>query len=102
MVGLSVTGNVAPEKVKAVPVKLAALTVTGEVPVEVSVTDRVAVVPTGSSPKFSAVVLTVSTGLEGLVPVPLRLTAIVAAAEELLEMVMVPLSVPVAVGSKLT
>ena len=47
IVGLSVTGNVAPENVNPAPVIFAAFTVTGDVPVEVSVTIWVTGVPIG-------------------------------------------------------
>ena len=102
MFGFSVTGNVAPENVKPAPVRLAALTDTGEVPVEVRVKGSVIGVPTGSSPKFRVVELRERTGLAGLVPIPLRLTVIVLAVGELLAMVIVPLAAPATVGSKLT
>jgi hypothetical protein len=102
IVGFNVTGNVMPEKVKPAPVMVAALTVTGEVPVEVRVTGRVTGLPTGSSPKFKPVELMVSTGLVGLVPVPLRLTTIRPLAYEVLTMWMAPLAAPATVGLKLT
>ena len=100
--GFRVTGNVAPETEKPTPVRLAALTVTGEVPVDVSVTGKLAAVPTGSSPKLKLVVLKLSTGLVELVPVPLRVTVNALPVDELLEMVIVPLAEPATVGSKLT
>jgi len=73
MPGFRVTGKVAPENVKPVPVRVAELTVTAVLPLEVSDTDWVAAVPTGSSPKFRLVLLNVSTGF-GETPVPERLT----------------------------
>ena len=102
MVGLRVTGNSAPEYVNPEPVRLALLTVTGEVPDEVRFTDWVMGVPTGSSPKLRLVVLNVSTGSAGFVPVPLRLTVLVLPPEELLEIVMLPLAAPAVAGSKFT
>jgi hypothetical protein len=54
---------VAPDIVKPVPVSVAALTVTGEVPVEVKVTDCVAGVFRTTSPKATLVALTPSTGV---------------------------------------
>ena len=102
MFGLNVTGKVAPEYVKPVPARVTALTVTAEVPVEVSLTGRVAAVPIGSLPKLKVVVLRASIGFVALVPVPLRVTVLVLPVDELLEMVIVPLAAPVAVGSKLT
>ena len=62
MVGFRVTGNVAPEKLNPVPVMLAALMVTGDVPVEERVTDCVKAVPTGSLPKFRLLLLKVRAG----------------------------------------
>jgi hypothetical protein len=70
--------------------------------VDVRVTDKVTGVLTGSLPKLKLVVLKVSIGLTGLVPVPLRLTMLVAPLEELLEIAMLPLAAPATVGSKLT
>lgn len=99
MVGFSVTGNVAPEKEKPVPVKLAALTVTGAVPVEVRVTGSVTGVPTASFPKLMVVVLRVRVGL---VPVPLKFTVVVVLPVDELEMTTVPVAAPAAVGLKLT
>jgi hypothetical protein len=57
---LSVTGNVAPEKVNPVPLIAAALTVNGAFPVEVKVTVCVIAVFTGSLPKLKLDVLTLS------------------------------------------
>ena len=67
MFGLSVTGKVAPEKVNPAPARLAALTVTGPVPVEVSVTGSVTAVPTGSFPKLMVEVLRLSVAVAGAV-----------------------------------
>jgi hypothetical protein len=92
---------VAPEKVKPMPDRVAVLTVTGEVPVEVSVIGRVTGTPTGASPKFKVVVLRERTGLVEFVPVPLRPTVAELSPAELLAMVMVPFADPVAVGLKL-
>ncbi len=100
IVGFKVTGNVAPEKLNSAPVRLAALTVTGVVPVDVSVTDSVRAVLIGSSPKLSVLVLNVSTGL--VVPVPLSVTVAVLPVDELLEIVTVPLAAPATVGLNVT
>jgi hypothetical protein len=103
MFGLNVTGKVAPEIVNPVPLRLAALTVTAELPVEVKVTDCVAGLPRGTLPKFKLVVLKVNTGFVlVLPPVPLRLTVIVEPVEELLAMERAPASAPATCGSKLT
>lgn len=101
MPGFRVTGNVAPEKLNPAPAMLAALTVTGDAPVDVRVTDSVSAVPTGSLPKLTLLVLKVRTGF-ALSPVPLRLTVNVLPVDELLEMVIVPLAAPATVGSNLT
>jgi hypothetical protein len=99
MFGFSVTGNVAPEKANPEPVMLAALTVTGDVPVELRVRGCVRAVPTGSLPKFTLLLLKVRIGS---IPVPLRLTVNVLPVDELLDIVIVPLSDPATFGSKLT
>jgi hypothetical protein len=57
MLGLRVTGNVAPDMVKPDPVRDAALMVTGAVPVDVRVTDCVAGVFTATLPNEREVVL---------------------------------------------
>lgn len=91
----------APENEKPVPVRLVELTVTAVLPVEVSDTDCVAAVPTGSSPNLRLVLLKVSTGLEET-PVPERLTKEGLPLWVLLEMLIEPLAAPATVGSKLT
>ena len=93
------TGNEGPVIEKPVPAKVAELTVTAAVPEEVNVRVCVALVLSGSLPKASAPALKVSCGA---VPVPLRATVLVLPLDELLEMVIVPLAAPAAVGSKLT
>jgi hypothetical protein len=61
--GLNVTGKVIPDTVKSVPVRAAALIVTGTVPTEVKVTGcGVAAVFTKTLPKATLVVLTLSVG----------------------------------------
>jgi hypothetical protein len=60
--GFSVTGKVAPDQVKPAPVSVAALIVTGAVPVELRETDRVAGVFTVTSPKERLVELRVRVG----------------------------------------
>jgi hypothetical protein len=103
MVGFRVTGNVTPEMVNPVPVRLAAPTVTAEVPVEVRVTVCVTGVPMMTLPKFKLVVLKVNTGFAlAPAPVPLRLAVIVEPVDELLAMEREPVSVPAALGSKVT
>ncbi len=98
--GFSVTGNVAPDTVKPVPVIPAELTVTAVVPVEVSVTGRVALEPSITSPKVRLLGLTVSTS--EVVPVPLKLTEVVGFVDEVLLIVNVPVTDPAVVGANFT
>ncbi len=81
-VGFKVTGNVAPDIVKPVPVRVPALMVTGDVPVEVNVTGWVDDVLTVTSPNVRLAALIVNCGLVAAVPVPLRLTTAVLLVEE--------------------
>jgi hypothetical protein len=61
---VSVSGKVAPETEKPVPVKVAALMVTAEVPVELKVTDcAVAAVFTETLPKETALELMLRMGV---------------------------------------
>jgi hypothetical protein len=64
--GLSVTGKVAPENEKPAPVSVAALTVTGTLPLEVSVTGRVEAVLVATLPNDRLFVLTVNAGAAAL------------------------------------
>jgi hypothetical protein len=100
--GFKVTGKLAPERVNPVPVKVAALIVTGAVPLEVRVTGWVDVEPTATLPKLKLAGLTVSCGVVAASPVPLRLTSVVAFEEELLLIASRPVTVPVAVGANRT
>jgi len=100
-VGFRVSGRDAPEIVKPAPEMDAAVTVTGLVPVDVTVRVCVAEEPTATLPKLRLVALNDNCGVPGVVAVPLRLTTM-APAEELLEIVIVPVSEPVAVGAKRT
>jgi hypothetical protein len=59
-VGLSVTGKLPPTIVKPVPVIAAELTVTGDVPFDVSVKDCVVAVLTVTRPKLRLAALTVN------------------------------------------
>jgi hypothetical protein len=61
--GFSVSGKVSPESVKPEPVTVAALTVTGAVPDEVSVIDRESSDDIFTDPKFRLVALRVSLGV---------------------------------------
>ena len=70
---------------KPAPVIVAALTVTGDVPVDVNVNDCVVAVFTVTLPKLKVAELTVSCGLGATVLVPLRDTcAVEPVAESLL------------------
>jgi hypothetical protein len=100
--GFKVTGNVAPDRVKFVPETATELTVTGEVPAELSFTDSVSDWESGTLPKARLVVLTVSLALDVAAPVPLRLTLVVGALAELVLIVKVPLSGTAAGGVNLT
>ena len=84
--------------VKAAPLIEAELTVTAEVPVDVSVTDCVAGEFTVTLPKLKLAVLTDSCGSAATVPVPLRDTTVALPLVELLVMVSCPVAAPVAVG----
>ena len=66
---------------------VAELTVTGEVPVEVNVSDCVVAVFTVTLPKLKLAALTVNCGLGVAVPIPLRATRIVLLVVELLPIV---------------
>jgi len=72
---------------KPVPLMEAAFTVTGEVPVEVNVTDLIVDVFTVALPKFRLAALTVNCGLgagAALAPVPVRFTVVAFPVDELL------------------
>jgi hypothetical protein len=62
-VGFSVLGKLPPTIVKPVPVIATEFTVTGDVPVDVSVSDCVVAVLTVTLPKFRFAALTVNCGL---------------------------------------
>jgi len=83
-VGFSVTGTLPPTIVKPAPVMAAELTVTGAVPVEVSVNDCVVAVFTVTLPKLKVPALTVNCGLGAAVLVPLKATTAVEPVDELL------------------
>jgi hypothetical protein len=87
--------------VKPAPVIAAEFTVTGVVPVDVSVNDRVAEEFTDTLPKLRLVVPSVNCEFP-TVPVPLKDTTAVAPVVELLLIVSCPVVDPVAVGSNWT
>ena len=74
------------------------LTVTGVVPVDVSVNDCVVAVFTVTLPKLRLAMLTVNCGFDAAVAVPLSATTDVPPLDELLLIVTCPLAAPVAVG----
>ena len=70
--GFSVTGNVAPDIEKPVPLIDAELIVNAAVPLDVSFTGSVALEPTVTSPKLRLVGLTVHWGVLEPVPIMFR------------------------------
>jgi len=81
-VGFNVAGRLPPTIVKPAPVIAAEFTVTGAVPVEVSVNDCVVAVFTVTLPKLKEAALTVNCGLGAAVLVPLRVTCAVEPVDE--------------------
>jgi hypothetical protein len=80
----------------------AELTMTGAVPVEVSVNDCAVEVPTITLPKLRLPVLTVSWGLGAATLTPLRATSVVLRVDESLLIVNVPVALPTVVGLNCT
>ena len=97
-VGFRVTGKLPATIAKPAPVMAAELTVTGAVPVEVSVNDCAVAVFTVTLPKLRLAALIVNCGLGAAVLVPLKATTAVLPLDELLLIVICPLAAPVAVG----
>jgi hypothetical protein len=100
--GFSITGKVPPTVAKPAPAIAAEFTFTGAVPVEVNVSDCVVGVSTVTLPKLRLAELTVNSGLAAAVLVPLNATIVVLPIDELLLMVICPLTEPTAVGSNRT
>ena len=102
--GFNVSGNPPPGMEKPAPVIEAELTITGEVPVDVSVNTCVVVEFTVTLPKLRFDVLTVNCGSAGgaeaaAVPVPLRATtAVPPPLVELLLMAICPTAAPATAG----
>jgi hypothetical protein len=88
--------------VKPAPEIVAEFTVTGDVPVDVNVSDCVVDVLTVTLPKLRLAALTVSCGLGAAVPVPPSATVAVPPVDELSLIVICPLAGPVAVGRNCT
>ena len=95
--GFSVTGKLAPETVNPVPDTVAALIVSGPVPLEVRVTDCVEEESTVTLPKLKLEEPSVNCDVVAA-PVPLRLTTAVGFVDELLLMVSLPDTAPAVVG----
>lgn len=83
---------------KPAPLITAEFTVTGAVPVDVSVSDWLVVEFTVTLPKLKVAALTVNCGLGAATLVPLRVTCAVEPVDESLLIVIWPLAVPIAVG----
>jgi hypothetical protein len=94
-----VAGRLPPTIVKPAPVIAAVFTVTGDVPVDVSLNDCVVDVFTITLPKLKVAALNANCGLGVAVLVPLRATTLVLPLDELLLIIICPLAAPVAVGS---
>jgi hypothetical protein len=101
-VGFSVTGKLPPTIVKPAPVIADELTVTGAVPVEVSVNDCVVAVFIVTLPKLRVAALIVNCGLGAAVLVPLRATTVVLPVDELLLIVICPLAAAADAGRNCT
>jgi hypothetical protein len=101
-VGFSFAGRFPPTIAKPAPVIFAEFTVTGDVPVDVSVNDCVVPLFTVTLPKLKLAALRVNCGLEATVPAPLNAIKIVPSVVELLLTAICPLAVPVIVGSNCT
>jgi hypothetical protein len=101
-VGFNVTGKLPPMIAKPAPLIAVESTVTGEVPVDVSVNDCVVAAPTITLPKLRLAALTVNCGLAvgftGVVPVPAKATNVVLPVDALLLIVICPLAGPAAIG----
>ena len=82
--GFRVAGKLEATIVKPVPVITTEFTVTGDVPVDVSVNDCVVAVFTATLPKLKLAALTDNCGLAAAVLVPLSVTTVALPVEELL------------------
>lgn len=101
---MSVNGKVVPEKVKPVPVKVAPLTMTAAVPLDVKVTGWIDGVPTATLPKATALITVrpatpVVGGAAAATPVPVIWTRLDGLACESLAIVRLPAVAPAIVGS---
>lgn len=96
--GFRVIGRPPPTSVNPVPVISAEFTVTGAVPVEVSVRDCVVEVSTVTLPKLRLPALAVSCGLGAGTLVPLSDTVASLPVDESLRISICPFAEPVVVG----
>jgi hypothetical protein len=101
--GFNVAGRLAPTREKPVPETDAELTVTAAVPDDESVNDCTPEAFTATLPKLNVLALKVSCGVVvAAVPVPLNDTVFVLPVDELLRIVRLPVSDPLAVGANCT
>lgn len=101
-VGARVTGKVSPTTAKPAPMTAAELTVTGSVPVDVSVNDCIVDVFTETFPKLKLPVLTASCGLATSIPIPRSEIVVGLPVDEVLRISSCPLNIPIDVGLKST
>jgi len=100
--GFRVSGKVAPETVKPVPLIVDELMVTAPVPVEVKVTGSVADEPSLTVPKLRLLTLTASVEVVPDVPVPLKGTTSVVCLAALLVIVSAPVEAAADFGVNVT
>jgi hypothetical protein len=101
--GFNVAGRLAPTREKPVPETDAELTVTAAVPDDESVNDCTPEAFTATLPKLNVLALKVSCGVVvAAVPVPLNDTVFVLPVDELLRIVRLPVSDPLAFGANCT
>jgi hypothetical protein len=100
--GFNTTGRFPPETVKPAPLIVAEVMVTGEVPVDISVSGFVVDESTVTFPKFRLAVLSESCGAAAAIPLPLRDTTAASLSRESLLTVIFPFSTPVDVGLNCT
>ena len=105
-VGFNVAGKLPPMIAKPAPLIAIESTVTGAVPVDVSVNDCVVAASIVIFPKLRLAALTVNRGLAvgftRVVPVPVKATNVVLPVDALLLIVICPLAGPAATGSNRT
>ena len=100
--GFNVAGRLAPTRENPVPETDAEFTVTAAEPDDVSVNDCVPEEFTATLPKLNVLALNDNCGVEAAAPVPLKETEIVLPLVELLLILRLPVSDPLAVGANFT